>query len=116
MYDTMYVEHQPRKCSSSLACLSGVASINLTSSCAHSCIYCYSCSYSSRPSEGTVIVYSNLFEKLKSELARKRKIPKKICSHLVEAGWINPPVTSTIAYLFNIARGTTSVEKYVAGP
>jgi DNA repair photolyase len=64
--------------SSSLACLTDVASINLTSSCAHGCIYCYSCGYSSRPADGTVIVYSNLFEKLKDELTRKRKTPKTI--------------------------------------
>ena len=78
----MHIEHQPRKSSvlssSSLACLSDVASINLTSSCAHGCIYCYSCGYSSRPADGKIIVYSNLFEKLKSELARKRKMPKTI--------------------------------------
>jgi len=78
----MYIEHQPRKSavlsSSSLACLSGVASINLTSSCAHRCVYCYSCGYSSRPSEGTVVVYSNLFEKLKNEWARKRKKPDTV--------------------------------------
>ena len=78
----MHIEHQPRKSavlsSSSLACLSGVASINLTSSCAHGCVYCYSCGYSSRPTEGTVGVYSNLFEKLKGELARKRKMPTTV--------------------------------------
>ena len=78
----MHIEYQPRKSSvlssSSLACLSDVASINLTSSCAHGCIYCYSCGYSTRPSEGTVVVYSNLVEKLKGELTRKRKMPKTI--------------------------------------
>ena len=82
VYDTMHIEHLPRKSavlsSSSLACLSGVASINLTSSCAHGCVYCYSCGYSSRPSEGTIVVYSNLYEKLKSELAGKRKMPKTV--------------------------------------
>ena len=78
----MHIEHLPRKSavlsSSSLACLSGVSSINLTSSCAHGCVYCYSCGYSSRPTEGTVVVYSNLFEKLKDELARKRKKPETV--------------------------------------
>ena len=78
----MHVEYQPRKSSvlssSNLACLCDVASINLTSSCAHGCIYCYACGYSSRPSEDTVVVYSNLVGKLKGELARKRKMPKTV--------------------------------------
>jgi DNA repair photolyase len=78
----MQIAYQPRKSSvlssSSLACLADVASVNLTSSCAHGCIYCYACGYSSRPAEGKIVVYSNLFEKLKGELARKRKMPKTI--------------------------------------
>lgn len=78
----MQIALQPRKSSvlssSSLACLSDVASINLTSSCAHGCIYCYACGYSSRPEDGKVVVYSNLLEKLKGEIARKRKMPKTI--------------------------------------
>ena len=78
----MPIEFVPRKSavlsSSSLACLNDVASINMTSSCVHRCVYCYSCGYSSRPSEGIVVVYSNLFEKLKKELPRKRKLPKTV--------------------------------------
>lgn len=73
----MKIEFLPRKSpvlsSSSLACLSGVASINLTLSCAHRCVYCYACGYSVQPTQGAVGVYSNLFEKLKDEWPRKRK-------------------------------------------
>lgn len=63
---------------SSLACLSHMPTINLTSGCAHSCIYCYTRGYSSYPGESKVIVYSNTLDKLKIELARKKEKPRAV--------------------------------------
>jgi len=60
---------------SSLACLSKIPTINLTAGCAHGCIYCYTRGYSQYPGEGTVALYANTLDKLKSELSRKRKRP-----------------------------------------
>jgi len=60
---------------SSLACLANIPSINLTSGCAHGCIYCYACGYSNFPGKNEVIIYKNILEKLKTELLRKRKKP-----------------------------------------
>ena len=59
--------------SSELPCLSDVVTVNITRGCAHGCVYCYTRGYSNYPGEGRVIVYSNLVEKIQSELARKRK-------------------------------------------
>ena len=42
---------------SSLACLAGVATINLTAGCAHGCVYCYTRGYACFPHHGEVHVY-----------------------------------------------------------
>jgi DNA repair photolyase len=63
---------------SSLACLAHTPTINLTSGCAHSCIYCYARGYSTYPGQGVVYVYKNTLEKLKSELVVKRNRPEML--------------------------------------
>ncbi len=64
--------------SSSLACLARIPSVNLTSGCAHDCIYCYARGYSIFPGEKTVVIYKNILEKLKGELLRKRNKPHAV--------------------------------------
>lgn len=61
---------------SQLPCLSRTASINLTSGCAHECLYCYGRSYSQYPGDGRVVLYGNTLEKLRNELRRKRVKPR----------------------------------------
>jgi len=63
---------------SSLACLSHIPTVNLTSGCAHGCLYCYSRGYSTYPGEGKVKVYTNTLTKLRDELARKRRSPRAV--------------------------------------
>jgi DNA repair photolyase len=58
-----------------LKCLSGLPTINLTSGCAHRCLYCYARGYSQFPGENKVVLYANTFDKLRNELPRKRKKP-----------------------------------------
>lgn len=60
---------------STLKCLSQVASINPTLGCIHQCAYCYARGYSIYPGDGKVFVYENMPEKLKKELASRRKLP-----------------------------------------
>ncbi len=60
---------------SQLPCLSRVPSVNLTSGCAHGCLYCYSRSYSQYPGEGKVVLYGNTLQKLREGLRRKRVKP-----------------------------------------
>ena len=60
---------------STLKCLSQVASINPTLGCIHQCVYCYARGYSIYPGDGKVFVYGNMPEKLKKELASRRKLP-----------------------------------------
>jgi len=60
---------------SQLPCLSSVPTVNLTSGCAHGCLYCYSRSYSQYPGEGKIILYENTLRKLQEELKRKRVKP-----------------------------------------
>lgn len=60
---------------SSLECLKNTPAINLTSGCAHGCIYCYGRGYSTYPGDNRVIIYENILEKLKKELTSKRKRP-----------------------------------------
>lgn len=63
---------------SSLACLSHMPTINLTSGCAHGCVYCYTRGYSTHPGEDKVVLYRNTLDKLKEELAHKRKTPHAV--------------------------------------
>ncbi len=63
---------------SSLACLSRMPTINLTAGCAIGCTYCYAVGYSSYPGEGSIALYDNTLELLKSELAHKRSRPRAV--------------------------------------
>jgi len=60
---------------SQLRCLSKIPTINITSGCFHNCIYCYTKGYSQYPGDDKVILFANTADKLKEELARKRKKP-----------------------------------------
>lgn len=63
---------------SALACLSGVPTVNVSSGCAHGCIYCYGRGYSRYPGEGFVRVYRDTARRVAGELARKRRRPSSI--------------------------------------
>jgi DNA repair photolyase len=52
--------------------------VNLTSGCAHGCIYCYTRGYSTHPGEDKVVLYRNTLGKLKEELAHKRRRPQAV--------------------------------------
>ncbi len=62
--------------SSALKCLNDAPALSPTAGCAHLCSYCYARGYSNYPGDGTVVLYTNLAEKLENELRRKRKMPK----------------------------------------
>ena len=63
---------------SSLACLKDTPAINLTSGCAHGCLYCYARGYSTYPENNRVIIYENILEKIKKELINKRKTVSRL--------------------------------------
>jgi len=63
---------------SGLACLAGVPTVNVTSGCAHGCVYCYGRGYSQYPGEDVVLVYRNTADRIGSELARKRRRPPAV--------------------------------------
>jgi DNA repair photolyase len=78
----MVVERGQRKgpilTPSSLPCLGNTPTINITDGCAHGCLYCYTQSYSCYPGKGRVIIFDNIPELVRSELARKRHRPKRV--------------------------------------
>ena len=63
---------------SSLGCLSGVATVNLTAGCAHGCLYCYARGYSVYAGDGKVRLYVNTATKLRDELRRRRRTPRTV--------------------------------------
>lgn len=63
---------------SALRCLSRLPTVNITSGCAHGCIYCYSRGYSQYPGEGRIALFGNTAEKVREELKRKRKKPAAV--------------------------------------
>ncbi len=64
--------------SSSISCLKHIPTVNLTSGCAHGCLYCYTRGYSNYPGENKVLLFKNTLEKLKDELSRKRVRPQAV--------------------------------------
>jgi DNA repair photolyase len=63
---------------SSLACLAHIPAVNLTSGCAHNCLYCYARGYSIFPGENKVVIYENTLDKIKEEVPRKRIKPQAV--------------------------------------
>jgi len=63
---------------SGLNCLSRMPTVNLTSGCAHGCLYCYARGYTTYPGEGRITLYANTLERLRAELPRKRKKPRAV--------------------------------------
>lgn len=63
---------------SGLACLSRVPTVNVTSGCAHGCLYCYGQGYRQYPGAGRVTVYGNTAEQVSRELRRKRAKPRTV--------------------------------------
>ena len=63
---------------SGLACLAGVPTVNISSGCAHRCVYCYGRGYSQYPGEGAVLVYRDTAARVEEELARKRRRPAAV--------------------------------------
>ena len=63
---------------SGLACLAGVPTVNISSGCAHGCIYCYTRGYSQYPGEASVRVYRDTAMRVALELARKRRPPVSV--------------------------------------
>lgn len=63
---------------SGLDCLAHIPTVNITTGCAHGCLYCYTRGYSIYPGEGQVEVYENLLDKLKKELPRKKRRPRAV--------------------------------------
>ena len=63
---------------SQLRCLSKIPTVNITAGCFHNCIYCYTKGYSQYPGDGKIVLFDNTADKLKQELARKRKKPQAV--------------------------------------
>ncbi len=63
---------------SSLACLAHIPAVNITSGCAHACIYCYAKSYRSFPGENKVVIYKDIVDKIGRELSRRKTKPHAV--------------------------------------
>ena len=78
--ETMEIIYQERKSAvltpSRLRCLQDIPTINLTCGCALGCTYCYIQGYSNYPGPDRIILYSNLADKLRQELAGRRQKPR----------------------------------------
>ena len=85
---------------SKLPCQGRMPTINLTAGCAHGCVYCYAQGYGSYPGRDKVVIYSNLLERLREDLRRRRKKP--------EAVWFSPssdpfqPVPEVLDLTWNV--------------
>lgn len=85
-----------------LPCLARHYTINLTSGCPNQCVYCYAKSYTFHPGWGTVVYYSNSFEALQRELARKRRQPELVYFSTASEPFL--PAPSILDGVYNIMR------------
>jgi len=78
----MVVERGQRKgpilTPSSLPCLGNMPTINITEGCVHGCAYCYTQGYTNYPGAGRVVVFDNIPDLVKAELAKKRRKPGRV--------------------------------------
>jgi DNA repair photolyase len=76
------VTRRERKCPiltpSSLPCLRGMPTINITEGCIHGCVYCYTQGYSGYPGAGRIVLFDNIPELIRMELPRKRNCPRRV--------------------------------------
>lgn len=63
---------------STLACLSVMPTINLTTGCLHDCTYCYIRGYSNYPGESSIILYEDTLDRLRNELRRRHTKPHAV--------------------------------------
>lgn len=63
---------------SNLACLSKIPTVNVSSGCAHGCIYCYARGYRSFPGDSKVVMYTNTVEKIEHELLLRKTKPRVV--------------------------------------
>jgi DNA repair photolyase len=106
---------------SQLRCLSKIPTINITCGCFHNCIYCYAKGYSQYPGDGKVILFDNTADKLKQELARKRKRPQAVyfcpsCDPFQPIPEILNQTYKTMAALLNAGIGVQFLTKAIVPP
>lgn len=63
---------------SSIRCLSGLPTINITHGCALGCSYCYIQGYCNYPGPDRVVLFENIPQVLWAELSRKRRLPSRV--------------------------------------
>lgn len=63
---------------SSIPCLSGIPTVNITEGCAHGCLYCYTQGYSNYPGRDRVVLFENTPDMVRAELARKRHRTRRV--------------------------------------
>ena len=106
---------------SQLRCLSKIPTINITAGCFHNCIYCYTKGYSQYPGDGKVILFDNTADKLKQELARKRKKPQAVyfcpsCDPFQPVAQILDETYKTMAALLEAGIGVQFLTKAIVPP
>jgi DNA repair photolyase len=79
---TVTLERRSRKgpvlTPSSLPCLRGLPTVNITEGCSHGCTYCYTQGYTNYPGAGRVVVFENTAQLVRDELRRKRRRPRRV--------------------------------------
>ena len=63
---------------STLRCLAGLPTVNISAGCAHQCIYCYSKGYSVYPGDDIIEIYEDMPRRIADEILRKRTKPAAV--------------------------------------
>ncbi len=64
--------------SSGLRCLANLPTVNISTGCAHNCIYCYTKGYSVYPGDNSIETYENMATRITDEIKRRRKKPAAV--------------------------------------
>jgi DNA repair photolyase len=101
---------------SGLPCLSTIPTINLTAGCLHNCTYCYIRGYSTFPGEGRITLYEDTLERLREELARRRRRPRAVyfspsCDPFQPAPEVLELAQAVLEFLFSEGIGVALLTK-----
>lgn len=96
---------------SSLECMKGVRTLNLTKGCQLGCVYCYIYSYRDALPYGHSIIYPSLIERVEDELSRMRspQLFLSSSSDIMQPILLQSGITQKIISLINKYKANTSI-------
>ncbi len=83
---------------STIPCLRHLPTINVTQGCTLGCVYCYIQGYPDYPGRDRIVLYENTADMVRTELARKRKKPRRVYFSSSSDAFQNVPEVQDVSF------------------